>query len=81
AGEYWVTLFDSYGALGLTLIALTEIIFTNDIKIMTGVTPGPYWQMTWRFGAPIVLSTVLIMSIYSQIRSNPTYNAWSKELV
>ncbi|CAB4063503.1 SLC6A15S [Lepeophtheirus salmonis] len=65
AGEYWVTLFDSYGALGLTLIALTEIIvvmyvyghkkFTQDIKMMTGVTPGPYWQASWRFAAPLVL--------------------------
>ncbi|XP_040565853.1 sodium-dependent neutral amino acid transporter B(0)AT3 [Lepeophtheirus salmonis] len=90
AGEYWVTLFDSYGALGLTLIALTEIIvvmyvyghkkFTQDIKMMTGVTPGPYWQASWRFAAPLVLSMVLIMSIYSQIKNTPTYNAWNKEL-
>ena len=25
AGEYWLTLFDTYGAMGLTLIALIEI--------------------------------------------------------
>ena len=42
AGEYWLTLFDTYGAMGLTLIALIEILslmysygharFTNDIE-------------------------------------------------
>lgn len=26
AGEYWLTLFDNYGAMGLTLIAFAEIM-------------------------------------------------------
>ena len=26
AGEYWLTLFDTYGAMGLTFIALIEIL-------------------------------------------------------
>ncbi len=26
AGEYWLTLFDSYGAMGLSLIAFAEIM-------------------------------------------------------
>ena len=46
AGEYWLTLFDEFGATGLTLIAFIEIIcvmfvyghrrFTDDIEDMTG---------------------------------------------
>ena len=50
AGEYWLTLFDNYGAMGLTLIGLAEILavmyvyghkkFTQDVEDMTGVRPG-----------------------------------------
>ncbi len=55
AGEYWLGLFDRYGAMGLTLIAFVEIMavmyvyghkrFTDDIEEMTGVRPGWYWQV------------------------------------
>ena len=58
AGEYWLTLFDSFGATGLTFIAFTELVsvmyvygherFTRDITLMTGVRPGIFWQITWR---------------------------------
>ena len=58
AGEYWLTLFDSFGATGLTFIAFTELVsvmyvyghqkFTRDITVMTGVRPGLFWQITWR---------------------------------
>ena len=91
AGEYWLTLFDAYGAMGLTLIALVEIvavmyvygheIFTNDIKMMTGVKPGLYWQMTWRFIAPILLTLILAASLINQFRNPPTYSAWNKDKV
>ena len=46
AGEYWLSLFDRYAAMGLTLIAFIEIVavmyvyghrrFTDDIQEMTG---------------------------------------------
>ena len=46
AGEYWLSLFDRYAAMGLTLIAFIEIVsvmyvyghrrFTEDIHDMTG---------------------------------------------
>ena len=46
AGEYWLTLFDSFGATGLTFIAFAELLsvmyvyghtrFTKDIENMTG---------------------------------------------
>ena len=47
AGEYWLTLFDSFGATGLTFIAFAELLsvmyvyghsrFTKDIENMTGM--------------------------------------------
>ena len=46
AGEYWLTMFDSFGATGLTIIAFTELLavmyiyghkrFSDDIEEMTG---------------------------------------------
>ena len=47
AGEYWLTMFDSFGATGLTFIAFAELVsvmyvyghsrFTKDIENMTGM--------------------------------------------
>ena len=52
AGEYWLTLFDSFGAAGLTFIAFVELVsvmyvyghnrFTRDIENMTGVCTYTY---------------------------------------
>lgn len=88
SGEYWLTLFDNYGAMGLTLIALAEIMsvmyvyghkkFTQDLEDMTGVRPGWYWQITWRFVAPVLLVGILIASIIFQLTSSPRYSAWNK---
>jgi len=89
AGEYWLTLFDSFGATGLTLIAFLELIavmyvyghkrFTDDIENMTGVRPGPYWQIMWRFISPALMSAVIASSIYFLLTNNPKYSAWNKE--
>ena len=72
AGEYWLTLFDSFGATGLTFIAFTELVsvmyvyghqkFTRDITVMTGVRPGMFWQITWR-------SVLLIMTVMMTMMS------------
>ena len=72
AGEYWLTLFDSFGATGLTFIAFTELVsvmyvyghqkFTRDITVMTGVRPGLFWQITWR-------SVLLIMTVMMTMMS------------
>ena len=88
AGEYFLTLFDSYGAMGLTLIALTEIMavmyiyghaqFTDDIEEMTGVRPGIYWQICWRFISPALLATVLCTSVVMSFLKTPEYTAWNK---
>ena len=77
AGEYWLTLFDSFGATGLTFIAFTELVsvmyvyghekFTRDITVMTGVRPGLFWQITWR--SVLLIMTVLMTMMMSRFVS------------
>ena len=71
--------------------------FTDDIENMTGwwfnafwtpprwlssgVRPGPYWQIMWRFVSPALMSAVIASSIYFMLTNNPKYSAWNKELV
>ena len=50
--------------------------FTDDIEEMTGVRPGLYWQLTWRFIAPVMLTGLLLMSIIKTITSSPEYSSW-----
>ncbi|KAJ8676751.1 hypothetical protein QAD02_012538, partial [Eretmocerus hayati] len=87
AGEYWLKMFDSFaGTIGLVLVALMEMIavvyvygherFSKDIQDMTGYKPGLYWQLTWRFLAPMIMIVILIASIVSMLLKKPTYNAW-----
>ena len=86
SGEYWLTLFDSFGATGLTFIAFTELVsvmyvygherFTRDIEHMTGVRPGLYWQIMWRFVSPALMLVIIISSIYFMFKHKPTYTGW-----
>ena len=86
AGEYWLTLFDSFGATGLTFIAFTELVsvmyvygharFTRDIEHMTGVRPGWYWQIMWRFVSPALMLVIILSSIYFMFKHKPTYTGW-----
>ncbi|KAL0861311.1 hypothetical protein ABMA27_008869 [Loxostege sticticalis] len=87
AGEYWLKMFDSFaGTIGLVVVALMEMIsviyiygherFTNDIYEMTGCRPGIYWQVTWRYVGPFIVSGILISSVVSMFISPPEYSAW-----
>ncbi|XP_076629260.1 sodium- and chloride-dependent transporter XTRP3 isoform X2 [Colletes latitarsis] len=87
AGEYWLKMFDSFaGTIGLVMVALMEMIsvifiyghekFTKDIEEMTGYRPGMYWQVTWRFLAPIIMVCILVSSIASMFIKKPEYSAW-----
>jgi len=90
AGEYWLTLFDSFGATGLTFIAFAELLsvmyvyghakFTRDIETMTGVRPGVYWQLMWRIISPTLMATVIASSMYFMFTNKPTYIAWDRNL-
>ncbi|CAH2004494.1 unnamed protein product [Acanthoscelides obtectus] len=90
AGEYWLSMFDSFaGTIGLVVVAMMEMIsvvyvyghekFTKDIQDMTGYKPGIYWQVTWRFLAPIIMAVILVSSVVSMVIKHPTYQAWSRE--
>ncbi|KAG5865600.1 hypothetical protein JTB14_020734 [Gonioctena quinquepunctata] len=90
AGEYWLSMFDSFaGTIGLVVVAFLEMVsviyvyghekFTKDIHEMTGVKPGLYWQITWRFLAPFIMAVILISSVISMIIDHPKYQAWNKE--
>jgi len=89
SGEYWLTLFDAFGATGLTFIAFIEIVsvmyvygherFTGDIQQMTGYRPGLYWQVTWRFVSPLLMFFIIMSSVYSMFNKHPTYTAWNEE--
>ncbi|KAK3909186.1 Sodium-dependent neutral amino acid transporter SLC6A17 [Frankliniella fusca] len=90
AGEYWLQLFDSFaGTVGLVIIALLEMIaviyvyghdrFTQDIEDMTGYRPGWYWQITWRFLSPIIMTGILVSSIGYMVINTPKYNAWNAD--
>ncbi len=91
SGEYWLSFFDRYGAFGLTIIAFSEIMavvyvygherFSQDVFKMTGVKPGFYWQVTWRFAAPLVLSSVVLATLVSQFLTHPNYSIWNQEKV
>lgn len=92
AGEYWLKMFDSFaGTIGLVVVALTEMIavifiyghekFSQDIYDMTGYRPGLFWQITWRFLAPLLMTVILISSIVTMAVNNPTYSAWNAEKV
>ncbi|CAH0551934.1 unnamed protein product [Brassicogethes aeneus] len=90
AGEYWLSMFDSFaGTIGLVVVALMEMIsvvyvygherFTKDIHDMTGIKPGIYWQVTWRYLAPGIMVVILVSSIISMLINHPMYAAWSAE--
>lgn len=92
AGEYWLKMFDSFaGTIGLVVVALMEMIsvvyiyghekFTQDIYDMTGYRPGIFWQVTWRFLAPLIMGVILISSIVFMVINNPSYSAWIAEKV
>ena len=86
SGEYWLTLFDTFGATGLTFIAFAELVsvmyvyghqrFTRDIEHMTGVRPGWYWQIMWRFVSPALMLVIIVSSIYFMVTHKPTYTGW-----
>ena len=52
--------------------------FTRDIAAMTGVTPGPFWQLTWRFVSPALMAAIILSSVYFMMSHWPTYTAWDR---
>uniref|UniRef100_A0A915IDN0 Uncharacterized protein n=1 Tax=Romanomermis culicivorax TaxID=13658 RepID=A0A915IDN0_ROMCU len=80
-GIYYFTMFDDYGAsYTLIFIAISELFligfiygvkkFSRDIKAMLKSTPSTYWTFSWRFGGPIYLTVVLLVSFYNYAPSD-----------
>ncbi|XP_048881398.1 sodium- and chloride-dependent transporter XTRP3-like [Brienomyrus brachyistius] len=92
SGNYWLTMFNDYGAtLSLLFIVLIEIIsvcyvyglrrFENDIEDMIGHRPNWYWKIVWAGVGPILIIGLFIFYIVIYIRGGtPTYQAWDKDL-
>lgn len=55
--------------------------FSQDILQMTGHMPGPYWQITWRFVGPVLISVLLVASIIYRSFDKPAYYAWNADEV
>lgn len=55
--------------------------FTNDIYEMTGYRPGLYWQVTWRYVGPFIVSCILLSSLVFMLINPPTYGAWNADEV
>ncbi|KAF0303872.1 Sodium-dependent neutral amino acid transporter B(0)AT3 [Amphibalanus amphitrite] len=91
AGEYWLKMFDAFaGTYGLVVIGFFEIVvvtyvygyekFCDDIENMTGSRPGMYWQICWRFVAPILIIVIFSATVVTQIMNPPTYTIWNSTL-
>ena len=53
----------------------------RDIEHMTGVRPGWYWQIMWRFVSPALMILVISSSIYFMFTNKPTYIGWDGDQV
>lgn len=68
-------------ALGKQKCCLFVFRFTEDIYQMTGYRPGTYWQWTWRYIGPAIMSCILVSSIVCLAIDKPEYNAYHAEEV
>lgn len=48
---------------------------------MTGYRPGWYWQLTWRFLAPLIMAGILVSSVVCMFIQKPEYSAWDASQV
>lgn len=55
-------------------------VCVRDIERMTGVRPGMYWQIMWRFVSPLLMFVVIVSSVYFMLKHKPTYTAWDANL-
>jgi SNF family Na+-dependent transporter len=73
-GIYLFTLFDTYAAgCNLLLSGVVELIvvswiygadrFYDDVELMLGKRPWPFWRYLWQYLAPISLSIVFVLTL------------------
>ncbi|CAH1777931.1 unnamed protein product [Owenia fusiformis] len=74
SGMYWLHLMNWYSAgFSLMFVTFFEIVaihiyglknFLNDIKMMIGFRPNPYWIVTWAFVTPAAILFIIGYSFY-----------------
>uniref|UniRef100_A0A8C6VB69 Transporter n=1 Tax=Neogobius melanostomus TaxID=47308 RepID=A0A8C6VB69_9GOBI len=92
SGNYWLSLFDTYGSsIPLLVIAFCEMFsvvyiygidrFNDDIKFMIGHKPNFLWQISWRFISPAIIFSILVFYFVTKVSEKLHYKAWDPESV
>uniref|UniRef100_A0A674DPM7 Transporter n=1 Tax=Salmo trutta TaxID=8032 RepID=A0A674DPM7_SALTR len=90
SGNYWLSLFDSYGgSIPLLIIAFCEMVgvvylygidrFNDDIKFMIGHKPNFFWQITWRFVSPAIMFVIFVFYFITKVTETLLYKTWNPE--
>ncbi|XP_053183553.1 solute carrier family 6 member 19b [Scomber japonicus] len=90
SGNYWLSLFDTYGgSIPLLVVAFCEMFsvvyiygidrFNDDIKFMIGHKPNIFWQASWRIISPLIMLFILVFYIITKISEEVLYKTWDPE--
>ncbi|XP_031674118.1 sodium-dependent neutral amino acid transporter B(0)AT1 isoform X3 [Oncorhynchus kisutch] len=90
SGNYWLSLFDSYGgSIPLLIIAFCEMVgvvylygidrFNDDIEFMIGHKPNLFWQITWRFVSPAIMLVIFVFYFITKVTETLLYKTWNPE--
>uniref|UniRef100_A0A8C4E9T7 Transporter n=1 Tax=Dicentrarchus labrax TaxID=13489 RepID=A0A8C4E9T7_DICLA len=90
SGNYWLSLFDTYGgSIPLLVVAFCEMVsvvyiygidrFNDDIKFMIGHKPNFFWQATWRVISPLIMFVILVFYVVTKVSEKLLYKAWDPE--
>ena len=55
--------------------------FNDDIELMTGVRPGFYFNICWKYLAPATMLTILGASFFQIFTGGIRYEGWDRENV
>ncbi|XP_072316444.1 solute carrier family 6 member 19b [Eucyclogobius newberryi] len=90
SGNYWLSLFDTYGgSIPLLVVAFCEMFsvvyiygidrFNDDIEFMIGHKPNFFWQITWRFISPVIMFLILVFYFVTKVSEKLLYKTWDPE--
>ncbi|KAJ4931568.1 hypothetical protein JOQ06_025863 [Pogonophryne albipinna] len=90
SGNYWLSLFDTYGgSIPLLVVAFCEMFsvvyiygidrFNDDIEFMIGHKPNFFWQASWRVISPLIMLVILVFYFITKVSEKILYKAWDPE--
>ncbi|XP_069393090.1 sodium-dependent neutral amino acid transporter B(0)AT1-like [Paralichthys olivaceus] len=90
SGNYWLSLFDSYGgSITLLIVGFCEMFsvvyiygidrFNDDIEFMIGHKPNFFWQASWRVISPLIMFFILVFYFINTVSEMPSYKVWDPE--